>query len=194
MDSVVPPTVASVILMEAYRAARYLHRYGFEREDLHQELLLHWVRRHHQYDPRRSSSATFASRICYHRCLQLANGAKAGKRGSGVLIRSLSEPVAIGHEGDTAELETTVSYEMILGRRSRPSAELIPLCIDVNRTLSRLPAKVVEVATLLATGMPVVDVARELGISRATANRRKALLQHAFQQAGLGKYVLREAA
>ena len=111
---------------------------------------------------------------------------------------SLANPVAVGSEGGTTELESTISqdeYEANVGRRSRSFAELLILCIDVNRAINRLPAKLAHVANLLASGMPAVEAAQHLQISRATLYRRIGQLRRVFREAGLHGYVvLKEAA
>jgi DNA-directed RNA polymerase specialized sigma24 family protein len=193
-----PLGVARAIRCAAFRASRRLRRYGFDFQDIEQEFFLHWVGRRHCHDAGRASALTFATHICRRRALQMIEGATTEKRGGSGGTMSLANPVAVGREGRTTELERTISqdeYEANVGRRSRSFAELLILCIDVNRAINRLPAKLAHVANLLASGMPAVEAAQHLQISRATLYRRIGQLRHVFREAGLHGYVvLKEAA
>ena len=194
------PGVLLAIRCEAFRAWRTLWRYGLEPKDLRQELFLHLAHAQSHYDAGRSSPATFATHVCRRRSSQLVEATTTVKRGGGAVPRSLAEPVKLGERNGAAimaELAETISddaYTMRTGRRSRPFAELLSLCIDVNRAITRLPAELADVANLLASGMPAVEVAQHLQISRATLYRRIGQLRHVFREAGLHEYVALEEA
>jgi DNA-directed RNA polymerase specialized sigma24 family protein len=195
------PGVLPAIRCEAFRAWRSLRRFGFESQDIRQEFFLHLVHAQSRYEARRSSPVTFTTHVCRHRSSRLVEAATCVKWGGGVAPRSLAEPVKKGERhGATimAELADTISddaYAMRTGRRSRSFAELLTLRIDVNRAIARLPTDLADVANLLASGMPVVEVARQLQISRATLYRRIGQLRWAFRESGLHGYVaLKEAA
>lgn len=194
------PGVVRVIRLETLRASTGLRRFGLEPEDVQQELLLRVLECAGDYDHRRSSWPTFASRVCHSRKLQIIEYGSAAKRGGGHIARSLSEPLLLsnGDEQVDAELEDVVSEDqcaMRAGRRSRPTAELISLCIDVDRVVGQLPVSLAEVAHTLMTAESLGEAARQLRISRATLHRRIVVLRDAFRAAGLDRYMgTREAA
>ncbi len=105
-------------------------------------------------------------------------------------------PVASLFDRITANDETThidaVSLdeaEMRMGRRSRPETDLMPLRSDVDRAVDGLPRELADVARLLAAGESVVDIAKQLQVSRATVHRRIVQLRQIFRRAGLHDYV-----
>ncbi|HWR50333.1 MAG TPA: hypothetical protein VN428_04460 [Bryobacteraceae bacterium] len=185
------PAVLVAIRCEAHRAWRSLRHFGFDHGDVHQELLLHWVRRRRHHDPNLSSPATFVGHICRHRSIQMLKAATVQKRGGGAYIESLSD----SHRADGAASGESVEpishdcYEMRIGRRSRPDLELLALRIDVERTLETLPDNLVNVARLLKQDQPIAAVAASIGQSRATVYRRVSELRIAFERAGLHTYM-----
>ncbi len=190
-NRVLPPSVASAIRDEALRAARRLWRYGFARDDVHQELVLHWLRRRSRHDARRSAPQTFAAHVCRRRAISMLESAIAIKRGAAMVCSASQLPVVDQH-GRKIERPENISvdmYESRFGLRSQPSTERAILQIDVDRAIHHLPAELAQLARSLATGDSLVEVARSLGISRATANRRLVRLRSAFVNAGLGCYV-----
>jgi DNA-directed RNA polymerase specialized sigma24 family protein len=193
-------SVLLVLRVEAFRAWRSLSRFGYESEDLRQEFALRLLQTHASYEPLRSSTATFTSRVCRSRSLQLVEAASCGKRGGGIVPRSLSDPLKVRDHADSAEvseLADTISEDGVAsrtGRRSRSALEVMALRLDVERVVRELPTELANVAELLAAGVPVVAVARMLGVSRATVNRRITALREVFRAAGLDGYMAREAA
>lgn len=200
MHPAMSPIVDGVVRFEAFRAPRPLHLFGYDRADICQEMRLHLLTRLADFDGR-ASMATFAAHVCRNRALQLVAAATSVKRGGSAVPRSLSEPVKLSKRDGSnvfAELADIISDDggtMRTGRRSRSTAELMILCLDVDRVVHGLPAELADVAHLLGTGMPRGEVAQRLGISRATLHRRTARLRCIFRQAGLDKYMgMREAA
>jgi RNA polymerase sigma factor (sigma-70 family) len=192
-----PAQVTSAIRRLALRVGGRFAQFGHSRQDLEQELTLHYLRHRHQHDSERSSVATYATNICRNHATSRLAAALVAKRGAGATVVSLSEPVPIGQSGKTTERGATISedaYYVKAGRRSRPGAELAILRIDVDQVVSGLPAELADVAHLLATGESTEDVARQLEISRATVHRRVVRLRNVFRGAGLDGYInLREA-
>lgn len=189
--------VDQVIRFEAFRAARSLHRFGYDRVDIRQEMRLHLLTQLAHFDGR-ASMATFAAHVCQNRALRLLDMATSRKRDCGTAARSLTDSVSLGDDRGAVELSTTLSedaYAIRTGRCSRPAAELFILRLDVRRILKNLPAELAAMAELLAEGETPTAAARRLGISRSTVHRRIVRLRHAFRAAGLDKYAhMREAA
>lgn len=191
-----PPGVARVIGFEAFLASRRLRRYGYERHDVEQELLLHWLERRRHHDRRRAGLATFARHVCRHRAFTMLEAATTAKRG-GSMVCSFSELPEVGADGKSIERPESISQDTIdmrLGRRSRPEAELLILRLAVHRVLATLPSGLADLARLLADGESAAEAGRKLGIAHATVYRRIAQLRAAFRAAGLGEHVSGKAA
>ena len=146
-----------------------------------------------------ASLATFTAHVCRNRARRLVDLATSLKRDRGTTPRSLSNPVNLGDDSSGAvDLSSTLSedaYAMRTGRRSRSAAELLILRLDVCRIMMSLPTELAAVAALLAEGETPTAVARSLGMSRATINRRILRLRHAFRVASPDKQAgMRKAA
>jgi DNA-directed RNA polymerase specialized sigma24 family protein len=190
---VVPAEAMSVIRALALRASRSSVRFGDFVEDVTQDLLLRYVQQRHRYDPGRSSVATFAARVCGHRAIGMLAKATAQKRGGGVSVKSLSEPVAIGQAGENILLESTISadaYNLKTGRQTRPEADLLNLRIDVKCALARVRPDVAFFARRLVYES-VDEAARAAGLSRASAYRCVQKLRTVFAENGLDAYLTR---
>ncbi len=185
---VLTQSVMAIIRTESFRAWRSLRDYGFDVSDVSQEITLHWVRRRHHYDPSRSLATTFAAHICRHRSLQLIETAMAGKRRA--IVVSLSDRISLGDEDDVERGETISheTYAMNSGRQARPDDELFLLRLAVQQVMAKLPPDLDAMAQLLATGEPVMGVARSMAISPSTAYRLVARLRSAFREAGLDQH------
>ena len=193
MPEILEAEVMVAIRSVAYQASGNLKRFGYEQQDLSQELVLHYLRRYPQHDSARASAATFAACICRHRLISIFEAETACRRSASGGLTSLSEPVAIGQSGETIERGETISqdvYDRNAGRRSRPHAEGIELQIDISRVVASLPPHLANLARSLAFE-PVTLAACDLGISRATAHRHLRELRGAFTEAGLDLYSVR---
>ena len=187
--------VTDIIRSLSFRTGFRFVRFGYSRRDLEQELVLHYLRHHHQHDSKRASAATYAASICRHRLFNMLAAETARKRGGcGAITTSLSDTPA-GYEHDTEiELGETISrdyYEMKFGRISQATSELLILRLDVDRALAKLPPELVQIAKLLSQGASVTVLSRVLGISRATSHRRISCLRNAFRNAGLHNYIFK---
>jgi hypothetical protein len=194
---VLTPAVAAVIRAEAFRAWRGLHRFGFEPSDIRQEFAMACIGGFHRYDASRSSPGTFAGHTCRQRTMQMIEPALAAKRNRGAIPESLSAPIR-NDEGAPITFGDLISdddYTICAGLRSRPAAELAELRIDVSRAMKGLPADMVAVAELLAVGERPVEIARRLGICRASVYRTIPRLRDWFVERGLDGYIaVRQAA
>ena len=64
------------------------------------------------------------------------------------------------------------------------------LHIDVGRVIAKLPVELAAVAKLISQGASVAEVAKAVGISKATAYRRLTRLRRQFSDAGLRSYLV----
>jgi hypothetical protein len=187
----------AVIRHAAYRVSPILRRHGFEREDIEQELALHWVRQRHRHDARLSSAPTFAAHLCRGRSSQLIEAARAQKRGAMLTRLSLSDRVHLDKRHTATAVTSLVDtisaaeHALCTGARHRSAVDLLMLHVEVSRAVNGLPAELAGVAQHLAAGEAVVEVAHSLGVSRATIHRRIGQLRFAFRRAGLEQHVSR---
>jgi len=187
---ILPHAVADVVRLEALRSWRTLRRHGFQLDDVHQELLVHWTLQRHRYDAQRASQATFAAHVCRRRALSLIEAAEAAKRGGGNVC-AVSEMAPMDEHLIEIERPDQVSEDtqaIRLGLRSRPEAELSELKMDVENVIATLAPD----HAALADGLKrenITGAAASLGISRATAHRRRAAIKTAFIAAGLDGYL-----
>ena len=77
-----PPAVASAINFEVFLAARRLRRHGFEKDDVEQEFVLHWLRHGSRHDAKRWAPQTFASHVCRRRAASMAARCHHRKNGA----------------------------------------------------------------------------------------------------------------
>ena len=174
-------------------AAGLAGEYGFngiDFEDIRQELLLDCLFRLRKFDPARSSRRSFLHRVVGHRVATLVSAQRAACRDYRLCRDSLDAPIPVSAD-DSIKLGETVSgdaYDAGMGRSVRSSCERSELRIDVDNVISRLPAELAAVAVLLKSES-VVEVARRLGVSRATTYRRLAQIRDVFAAAGLDAYL-----
>ena len=186
-STVVPAPVTKVIHHFACQAACRFLQFGHSRQDLEQELTLHFLQHSHQHNAKLASAATFAARVCRNRIISMLERESASVRRASGGVTWLTEQVTIGPAGETVERATRISadmYWMETGRQTRPASELQILAIDLKRVLDRLPPELVSVVRLLAEGETPAEAATILDISRATIYRRMVRLRAAFRDAG----------
>lgn len=152
------------------RASRLVGNYGFthdDRDDLRQELLLDYLRRHPRFDPERGNHNGFACGVLRHQAAKLAS---ANKRAAIVW----EQP---DDQGEACVRGTT-----------QIEAE-IHLRIDVAMVLSQLPEHLQRLAVQL-TEMSPREVSRETGKSRSRIYQWIAELRRAFVAAGITPAIL----
>lgn len=152
------------------RASRLVRNYGFtpdDWDDLRQELLLDYLRRHPKFDPERGNHQGFACGVLRHHAAKLATAnSRAG--------------VACEQPDDQCEIRicTTSGIE-----------SEIDLRIDVEAVLSQLPEHLQRLAKQLAEMSPR-EVSRETGKSRSRIYQWIAELRRAFVAAVITPAIL----
>jgi RNA polymerase sigma factor (sigma-70 family) len=192
--TVVPPDVLRVVRNGAFRAWRSLRSYGFDRQDTEQELIFHYWTRRVRFDPAKASTVTFASSICRRRALHMVETATAMIRGGMTETVQLSDRISADSTLTHFDTVSQDEANIRMGWSSRPGAELLALHIDVDRVISGLPGELVVVARWIAGGVSAAEIARGLGLSRATIHRRIQKLRQIFRGAGLDRYLKRREA
>ena len=181
----------------ASRAYWRFARLGYTRQDLVQEMVLHFLRHRHQHNAARGSTTTFATHICRNRLSNLYKAECAEKRGGAALnIRSLSEPMNDNGRDEPREIEDTISYDSYairLSRASRCGTDLLMLRLDVDRATAKLPPDLAQIAELLSRGVSVTDLVEILRLSRPTVHRRLGRLRQILSDAGLCNYNFKSA-
>lgn len=159
-------------------------RFGFERyerDDIEQELLLDYLKRSRSFDADRCSPRTFASRIINNRIATILEARKAKCRDyrvQRVYLSSQFDPSS----PELGSMLATVGWQ---ANRSLPEDRL-NLRLDLERTLTALPAALVSLCRLLVICDSAVEAAALAGMSRATLYRQLRSLRIALSEAGLG--------
>jgi RNA polymerase sigma factor (sigma-70 family) len=145
-----------------------------DREDFVQELEVDFVRRYRCFDATRGTWLGFVRRVMYHRSTQLAI-AHQQRRNREVLAGDLqnSERTDDKHKG-----------RQLRWAHAQPMSREMQL--HVRRTLQSLPASQQLLASLLAAGYRMKEIAQCLGCSRSSVHRERQKLRNEFKLAGLG--------
>jgi RNA polymerase sigma-70 factor (ECF subfamily) len=181
------PTLLAIV---GATAARLAGTYGFspaDRDDIRQELLLDCVIRLTKFDFAKSSRSTFVHRIVRHRIATLVDAQRAACRDYRRCRESLDDP-AHADASESRPLRETLSAdgcEAGNSRSSRSPWDHTELQIDVAKVIATLPADLAAVAVALKSA-GVVQVAHQLGLSRATIHRRIIRVRELFEAVGLG--------
>jgi DNA-directed RNA polymerase specialized sigma24 family protein len=186
------PAVISAIRWETRRAATRLRRFGYDREDLNQELAFHWFQQRRLHDSRRGSPQTFAAQVCRRKAISILETAMTAKRGGGS-VYSFSELATVDNDCWPIEQPKKISadmQEMRLRGRVRSASELADLLLDLKRVVDGLPADLFTMVQMLMDGESPVGIARRLKISRSSVYRRIERLRRVFRHAGLDRYLL----
>ena len=166
-----------------FKSRQLAGRYGFSRdeaEDIQQELLLDCVTRSRSFDARRCSLRTFAARVVNNRIATLLEARKAKCRDYRV------QRVSLSSQFDPSSPEL-VSMLGTLGWEASGSLseDTMNLRLDVERTMTSLPAALVKLCRLLIACDSAVEAAAMTGMSRATLYRNIGRLRGALAGAGL---------
>lgn len=181
------PDDTEIILREADRAARRLHRKLAlplaDLDDLRQELLVDLCQRLPGFDPGRGSMGAFAGLVIRNQCSRLAVRHHRQRQARGGVALSLDAPVAGGLEPLGWFVAESDGLTAWLGgnRCARVDAETRH---DVAKVLGALAGDLRALCTALAAKRPE-DLARRDGPSRSTLYRRLARLRLEFAMRGI---------
>jgi RNA polymerase sigma-70 factor (ECF subfamily) len=158
-----------------HKARRLIGRYGFTRsdyEDIQQELKLHVLQRMRHFDPRRGSMTTFLNRIVENKLASVIRHRTATKRHC-CRVTSLDDMRASRGDVELADFAVAESPR--------------DLATDLTGAIDKLEPDDRRLANLLMNGT-LLEAARRLGITRASARRRVAVLRELFTDAGIDEY------
>lgn len=164
-----------LVRRKARRLARCAGFTAADREDIEQELLLKLWEARDRFDPQLSHPHAFITTVVERAAASILRAQKAHKRGNQVAHTSLDE-VACCHQDDPGGA--------VLAPCTPSHQAAVDLACDVSELLSRLPSQLREVAELLASHSKR-RIAKRLGISRRTLDRRIDALRSHFAAAGL---------
>jgi RNA polymerase sigma-70 factor (ECF subfamily) len=126
-----------------------------------------------RYDAKRAGLKTFITRIIENKVASIIEYQGAAKRDYRLCTCSLNDQLVNDESGVAERIDTVDQDDYLIrtGRQSRPAAEIRDLLIDVPKIIALLPADWRELCRRLMSDS-ASQVARDLGISRATVYRR----------------------
>ena len=177
-------------------AAQLVGQHGFteaDREDLAQELRLHLLKRKAKFDPSRAQWNTFVARVVEHKVVSIVRRQASKCRDSQQDGESLNEPgrSKTGKRGERGDLITEEEGRRRTAQDVRSTTDAVNLSLDAKQFLAGLPAPIRDVSELVMQGHSVQDIARDLHLSRATIQRRIAVLRQMGKDSDLRDYLLR---
>ncbi len=162
------PIIAALIRIKAAQIARSKAGPTVSREDIAQDLVVDLLVRRQKYNPALANPLAFARMIIDRAVGNIGRALRARKR----------HPPALPEE----------SMESCIDRRQEEADAERDLVIDVREATAQLPDELQDVAELRSTGT-VVEVARKLGLSRATVHKRITRMRKPFARKGLEIYL-----
>ena len=166
-----------ILRLTRIKSRQLAGRYGFasyDAEDIQQDLLLDYLKRAHSFNANRCNRKSFARLIICNRVSTLIEEQYAG-------CRDYRAPlVSIDQFGDAI-------HPQVSDPTGRLFAERLTLRLDIERTLTRLPSRLVSLCHLLMVCETISAAAAKAGISRATFYRQIHQVRAEFARAGLGE-------
>jgi hypothetical protein len=172
------------------RMARQLSRSpGFSRSDepdIEQELRAHLLEKASKFNAARSKVTTFAKRLIENKAASIARKVDAGMRSYRRNSISLNVSIANAEDGisELADLLDSSAGRRHTGQRTRSSAELANLRLDVADANSNLPRTLKTLAALLSH-LPQYAAGQVLGMSRKQTARHVTALRDVYESRGL---------
>jgi RNA polymerase sigma factor (sigma-70 family) len=157
-------------------------------DDVVQELRLALIEQAENFDPDRARWSTFVKTVVRLTASTLRRKQRAEFRQAEQGFASLNVLIA-DEDGQLAEMGATVGeeeYRTGLGEDFVSHTDQVDLALDVQAALSTLPAELQEIAERLKR-QSVCEMARELGVSKSTLNRRVVEIREHFRRAGLAR-------
>jgi len=145
-----------------------------DRDDLVQELMLRLLRSLRLFDAAQADRKSFVTAVVERNAAKILRDRRAKKRDGG-RVESLD---ALLENLDEEPTDLAVDDH---------AAEQADLAIDVADLLTRLPARLRDLAERLRR-QTLSQAAREMGVARSTLQRRVVRLRRHFEDAGLRNY------
>lgn len=177
-----------------HKARQLVGNYGFSRDDqpdIEGELTADLLARLPKFDGSRAALNTFVSRVVNHQVARMIQERLAAMRDYRRCRPSLNEPVTpdVPEGKELIESLDQDTYLRMTGRQSMPVADQAARRVDLARALGKLSAPQRALCARLASGQPVADIARELGLHRSTIYTQIEEIRTVFRQAGLEQYL-----
>lgn len=156
-------------------------------DDVIQELRLALIEQAGNFDPARARWSTFVKTVVRLTAATLRRKQRADFRQAEAGFASLNVMIP-DEDGQLVEMGATVGEEEHrtgLGQDFFNHADQVNVALDVQAAIATLPAELQEIAERLKR-QSVCEMARELGVSKTTLNRRVAEIREHFRRAGLG--------
>jgi RNA polymerase sigma factor (sigma-70 family) len=158
-----------------------------DEDDLVQEVLVHWWRRRHRFDPSgRATRETYLRGLAWHRLVDIWAEQHARKRGGGMRPASLDQPLS-------QDSDATL-HDLVAGPRAHSDVEDTAwertLAGEVEELRARLsPVDRVVLDALLGVGGRVHVASKRLGIPPSTAYDSLKRIRRIAEDQGLREFL-----
>lgn len=182
--------VAQLIRLKMRKLTKSREIAGRERQDIEQELILHWLRRRARFNAARGSLETFADVVLNNVIHTMLEARRAKKREQRLCDCSLDDLL---NEQTNRNLTRGDAYDrddcfLATVARNRPQWELEDLQLDVRQALRRLPLRQRELARRLMH-QSTSEAARSMNITRTTLYTWRKTIRKVFTELGLDEYL-----
>jgi DNA-directed RNA polymerase specialized sigma24 family protein len=171
-----------ILRLVCFKSVQLAGKYGFafhDAEDIQQELLLDYFQRSRHFNAHRCSRRGFARLVVNHRVAALIEAQRAVCRDYRATRSSIDQALSDSSpQADRTQLEIAPS--------AKTEEAQMNLRLDVERTLSRLPAGLLYICRLVMVCDSMAQVATRAGMSRATLYRRLQEVRAVFVESDLG--------
>ena len=175
-----------------YKVGRLIGILGYswdDRDDLEQELMLHFLQRWPTFDPERGTFKTFCDHILNNCICQIIERKKTQKAGFGKWTLSLDERIRTRGKGTIRRIDAISNKAQMLCPDTQSSElQQSELKIDVERVISRLSPELQELCSHLST-KNVTQISQESGVPRHVLYKSIRKLRRIFEEAGLKNYL-----
>ncbi|MCL5103670.1 MAG: RNA polymerase subunit sigma-24 [Armatimonadetes bacterium] len=184
---------AQMINLIKHKAWGLVGTIGFtisDRDDIEQELALHLIKCLPRFDSERGRPMTFVARVLDNKIATMVEARMTQYYDFRMHSFSLNELCQDVQEftDERGEEMDEDGYLIRSGHQSRPSLEMLEMCVDLERVVSRLPRRLRELCRHLQIGN-VTEVSRATGVPRGRVYLDIARLKTIFEDAGLGEYL-----
>jgi RNA polymerase sigma-70 factor (ECF subfamily) len=182
-------TLIRLVRYRAGRLARQARLRAEDRRDIEQDLWVDLLARWRQFDSAKAGGRTFATRVVEHQAATLLRKSRTTVESERRRRRSLEETVrdGDGRPVPLAEVLDSDTHGARTGSHSLPPDCQSDLADDVAGALADLPEDLRDLCQRLKQGS-ITQIAKDMGIARASLYRRMEKIRAHFVATGLSEY------